>query len=105
MTANSARITLMKYFGVGIASLPPHIRETVCYRCAGYSNSEIASIQQIAYATVSYRLKKARSRSPLLEGLFLLLREVPTRTTEKTLRCTVPRTPPVPAPPVLTNTQ
>lgn len=64
-------IALMQSFVAGILSLPPHLRDVVCYRYKGLSYKRIADIQHITRRAVLYRFTKAIELWPDLKDLFL----------------------------------
>lgn len=65
-------ISLMQSFVAGILSLPPHLRDVVCYRYKGLSYKRIAEIQHISFQAVHRRLEKAVELWPALKDLFLI---------------------------------
>ena len=78
MTPHDARVNLMSRYGKSIESLPTPFQETVCLRCAGYTNQDSADRQKIKLSSVAYRLKRAAALVPAIGELLQLLRTVPT---------------------------
>jgi len=70
-TADLLPVALMQSFVAGILSLPPHLRDVVCYRYRGYSYKRIAEVQHISFQAVAKRLEKAIELWPDLKDLFL----------------------------------
>ena len=63
-------ISVMREAVATLLSLPPEVRDVVCWRYAGMKYPDIALTQDVTTAAVEVRHKRAMRRHPVLRALF-----------------------------------